>query len=77
MLVTHSGFGHLNPAGQSLQISFPLSPNVVVPSEHRTALCLVDGHMYPIGHTVQFACPRKENSPLEHGEGVELGNGQL
>ena len=52
---TYSGLGHLNPAGQSLQVCFPASPNVVVPSGQRTALCFGDGHMYPIGHSVQFA----------------------
>ena len=54
-LITYSGLGHLNPAGQSVQVSLPVSPNVVVPSEQRTALCLVDGHMYPTGQSVQFA----------------------
>ena len=74
---THSGFRHLNPAGQSLHISLPASPKVVEPSGHRTALCFGDGHMYPMGHSVQFAWPSTEKLPDTQGEIEELGVGQL
>ena len=60
-----------------MQVCFPASANVVVPSGQRTALCLGDGHMYPIGHSVQFAWPRTEKVPAAHWEIGELGVGQL
>ena len=74
---TNSGFGHSKPAGQSLQLSFPPWPNVVVPSGQRTALCFGEGHMCPIGHSVQLATPRKEKVPAGQGLVEELGVGQL
>lgn len=67
----------MKPAGQSLQLSFPPWPNVVVPSGQRTALCFGDGHMCPIGHSVQLATPRKEKVPAGQGLIEELGVGQL
>ena len=74
---TYSGVGHLKPAGHGVQVSFPVSPNVVLPREQRTALCLGEGHMYPIGQTVQFACPFGEKLPAAQGVIAELGDGQL
>lgn len=67
----------MKPAGHEVQVSFPVSPNVVLPSEQGTALCFGDGHMYPIGQTVQFACPFKEKLPASQGVIGELGDGQL
>lgn len=75
--ITYSGLGHWKPAGHAVQLSFPPSPNVVLPSEHRTGLCFGDGHMYPIGQSVQFACPLTEKLPAVQSVIAELGVGQL
>ena len=60
-----------------MQFCFPATPNVVVPSGQCTALCLGDGHMYPMGHSVQLACPRTEKLPAAQRAMGELGVGQL
>ena len=60
-----------------MQVRFPASPNVVLPSEHRSGLCFGDGHMYPIGQAVQFACPLTEKLPTGQSAIAELGVGQL